>query len=533
MAKDPAAHNKIDEVKQSHLLANRRTDPDRTVSTAAAGVCFVAVVMALGLARLHTVGGFGVETDFYSSYGVEATNIVSGRALYYPPHNAPGYGFVLAAATFFTGDAFTAGKVLSGLATGLIGWLMYLLLEQLYDARIALATVILLLIALIPFSYLAASDTVGTLSVILALWFFLRRSEHAPSHLFAAGILAGTAYVIRSTSMFLVPGIGVSILLLNWREKLFRRAIAGLAMFLIGASVILLPWLEYQKLKYGSPAGPAAAVSYGAVAAHAYSPADDSDGRNNAKMGLQFRSLSDVVRFNPQLFARRFAYGVLSNWATLTLTVLAFPGYLLVGAGALLLIRRLSPRQSAFFVPLCLGYLVAALVGFTLRYYLFIFPVVFLAVAYFLFNSDVERMLGRVANGRIPLNGLIFAVLVAAQTAHSYRLTRESLAADPIYLVHIAQVLKNRASPHDFVVARRPHLAYLAGLASDSPQAESAEEYLAYARSTHARYIVYSDAEASGWKGLKSLGDPEKLPQAFHLIYRDQPTNTIIYEVTE
>ncbi len=511
----------------------RRTDPDATASTTAAGVCIAAVIIALGLARLHTVGGFGVETDFYSSYGIQATNIVSGRALFYAPHNAPGYTFLLAAATLFTGDAFVAGKILSALATGLIGWLTYLLIKQLYDARIALATVILLLIALIPFSYLAASDTIGALGVMLALWFFFHRSEHASRpHLFATGALAGAAYVIRSTFMFVVPGIGLSILLIGWRKKAFRRAIAGLGIFLLGAGAILLPWLEYNRLKYGSVLGSAAAVANGQVAAHFYSPGGDDSGRNNAQIGLQFRSLSDVVRYNPPLFARRFAYDVLSNVASLA-TALAFPGYLLVGAGGLLLVRRPSTPQLAFLVPLCLGLLVLGLVGFYLRYYLFMLPVVFLAVAYFLFNADVERMLGRVGNNRISLSWLIFFVLVASQSAHSYRETKKALATDPTYLIPIAQVLKERASPGDFVVARKPHLAYLAGLTSDSPQAQSAEEFLSYARSTHARYIVYSDMEASAWTGLKSLSDPEKLPHAFHLIYRHEPTNTLIYEVAE
>jgi hypothetical protein len=295
-----------------------------------------------------------------------------------------------------------------------------------------------------------------------------------------------------------------------------------IAVFVIVSSVRILR--EYER---------GVIFRFGRRANAVFNPGGDGSGRSNAQWGLRFQSLSDVVLYDPPLFARRFAYSVLSNVYLLAVEALTFPALLLLGAGALLLARRLSTRQLAFLVPLCLGFLLLGLVGFYLRYHLFLFPALFLAVVYLLFNVDVEKMLGRVANNRVSVSWLIFALLVAGQGVRSYRITRETLAADPVYLRPIAQALKERASPDDLVVARHPHLAYLAGLTSDSPQAESAEEFLAYARSTHARFIVYSDSEASTWKGLKSLSDPDKLPGAFHLIYRHEPTNTLIYEVAE
>ncbi len=45
----------------------RRPDANRVASMTAAAVCVAAVLLALGLGRIHTVGGFGPETDFYSS----------------------------------------------------------------------------------------------------------------------------------------------------------------------------------------------------------------------------------------------------------------------------------------------------------------------------------------------------------------------------------------------------------------------------------------------------------------------------------
>jgi len=61
--------------------------------------------------------------------------------------------------------------------------------------------------------------------------------------------------------------------------------------------------------------------------------------------------------------------------------------------------------------------------------------------------------------------------------------------------------------------------------------AQTAEEFLAKARQAGARYIVYSRLEASMWRGLESLSDPQVLPADFTLVYRHGPTETLVYEI--
>lgn len=73
-------------------------------------------------------------------------------------------------------------------------------------------------------------------------------------------------------------------------------------------------------------------------------------------------------------------------------------------------------------------------------------------------------------------------------------------------------------------------MAYLANLKAEFPLATSANEYLDKAKEINASYIVYSDYEATLWKGLESLSNPKILPNKFKLIYTHLPTNTLIYE---
>lgn len=129
-------------------------------------------ILALGLGTQHQVGTFGVETDFYGAYEVQARNLLEGIA-YTDQHNPPGYSILLAAVTIILGDAFTAAKFISAIAVSGFAGCTYQLIKVLYSPQIALGTTLLLLIALIPYSFIAATDTVGALTIALPLLILL------------------------------------------------------------------------------------------------------------------------------------------------------------------------------------------------------------------------------------------------------------------------------------------------------------------------------------------------------------------------
>lgn len=63
--------------------------------------------------------------------------------------------------TIITGNTFIADKVIGAFATGFLGWISYLLLKTLFGYRIAFVSTILLLLTLIPSSFLAATNVVS------------------------------------------------------------------------------------------------------------------------------------------------------------------------------------------------------------------------------------------------------------------------------------------------------------------------------------------------------------------------------------
>jgi len=117
------------------------------------GFCLTICLLALFIVSFREVGAFGVESDFYEVYAVQAENILAGDFYTYK-HNPPGYCLLLAAKTFLTGDTFVAGKLISAFATGFFGWISYLLLKTLFGHKIAFISTIFLLLTLIPSSFL-------------------------------------------------------------------------------------------------------------------------------------------------------------------------------------------------------------------------------------------------------------------------------------------------------------------------------------------------------------------------------------------
>ena len=84
------------------------------------GFCLTICLLALFIVSFREVGAFGVESDFYEVYAVQAENILAGG--FYPyKHNPPGYCLLLAATTFLTGNTFVAGKVISAFVTRFLG----------------------------------------------------------------------------------------------------------------------------------------------------------------------------------------------------------------------------------------------------------------------------------------------------------------------------------------------------------------------------------------------------------------------------
>jgi 4-amino-4-deoxy-L-arabinose transferase-like glycosyltransferase len=509
------------------------------------------LLICLTINYFRQVGTFGVETDFYGVYAIQAENILEGKPYTYQ-HNPPGYCLLLAIFTYFIGDTFAAGKLISALATGIFTYISYLLLSILTEKKIALVITFFSLLAIIPYSFIASTDVLGATLIIASIWFYLRRQTSVISkttNYFFSGLIAGCAYITRANGIFLAIGILTSILIFNPHRETIKKRLITTAIFIAGLMSIVLPWLVYNWQTNGSAF---ASTAHAQIAAHFYHPQGDKLITSVNEMGDKFKSLTEVILYDPidliTIYSKDILFAnipailvpkfLLSDAEFPVYQILITPPLILFISGIYCLLRDIragnKEKQSKVFTFLLinlLGYLILGLVGFSRRYYFFFLPCLFLILVYSIYRSPFWLKSSR-HDLLLKITSIIFAILLTIPLPIVASIeTYDLIASEPKYLLEIAAFLQSKTSPHQTIVVRKPHLAYLAKLNPVFPLANTATEYLAVARTNNAKYIVYSDYEATLWEGLKSLANPQQLPQEFRLIYRHIPSNTLIYQI--
>ena len=170
----------------------------------------VALVLGWIAFRLHIVGDYSTESDFYGGYAAGARLIQSGRvdpARYVVV--GPGYDFALAVVGFVVRDLFTAARLVSvaGALATLLLWRS--LLRPLAGSGAAFWTIAFLGVnaTFLRYGYSATTDMLAialqaaTLHSVLA-----PAGQRAP---IVAGVLAALATLTRYNSIFLLP-LGVA-----------------------------------------------------------------------------------------------------------------------------------------------------------------------------------------------------------------------------------------------------------------------------------------------------------------------------------
>jgi mannose/fructose/N-acetylgalactosamine-specific phosphotransferase system component IIC len=351
-------------------------------------------------------------------------------------------------------------------------------------------------------------------------------------------LFAGMAYLVRYDALFLVPGLGFALLVINLNRESLRPRLVKAGLFVCGALLVVSPWLIVNWRTHGSPF---ASTGYLLVATRFYMPGQQQQLNAALKerapaaaiarlrVATQFHSFFDVVSYDPPRFLRKYLEGLYSNVRRLAIDGLRFPAYLVAPIGLALLLRHLPRTRQTYYCVCLLGFLSLGLVRYHTRFYLFLFPLGFLSVAY-LFVEALPTA-GPLRNIKVPVGWLLVFITAAFLGVSASRQISHGIASEPRYLFGIAEFLRNRSSPGDIIIGRKPHLAYLAGLVNTFPFVESADAYLAEAQERGARYVVYSAFEASEWPGLKSLQDPSAVPAGLKLIHYHPASETLIYEV--
>lgn len=506
-----------------------------------------AAIVAAGLitGSHRSVANYGHERDFYDTWAPRA-DAPFDASLYthgtneigYPllRNHPPGYSLIVAAGNTLTGSSFRTALILSALAAGAFGWINYLLLSALFDRERALAGMLLLLIAVYRYSFLASTDLFGGLTATIPLWVLLRKPKVGSKGLLLVGVLCGVAYLVRTQGIYLLVGVLATLPLLDtgatsgtserpgWRVHLTSAALV------LGAFLIVTgPWLYVNWRLNGSPMF---STTYLQVAATYWDPDHGATLSSYWRSSERFHSLSQVVLEDPAGFTRRYLKQVLLRMPrSLGVDVLRYPGFFLFGAGFVFLLAGLDRRRFAWLAVLSFGYLLLGLVYIVDRYFIFLFPALYFTVAYAALSPFVREQFTRV---RVPATLAAWTVvfLTALLMLRDTRIRTEAyLEAEPKFLLELAETLRDRANPGDRVMVHEPHIPYLSGVEAAVVPGNDVEEIIAYSRRHNVRFLVYDRIEAREWPGRAELADPSTVPSELRVLFRHEPSGTVLYEL--
>ncbi|HET8649830.1 MAG TPA: glycosyltransferase family 39 protein, partial [Gemmatimonadales bacterium] len=310
--------------------------PDRRFDHPAAIVCGLLFLAALAIGLLHQVPGFGVETDFAGGFAPAARDLLHGLPYLYPYH-PPGYAALLAATSLITRDFFLAGKLLGALSGTLLAWFGYLLLRDLYSSRVAFAATILLAVATVPYAYIASSDLPDAAVIAAGFLILFRPGRFTAGRAAALGLIAGLAYLIRSSGIIVLIGAVAVLLLIDPERRRvgarLRSAGVVIALFLVAIAPVYI----YNLATLGHFFAPTAYAQIGPD----LDPTVDRSTLTGTSAVIGSEAVAETILQHPVAAANRYTRNVLYYYPPrVAQGLLGFPLVLFAGAGLLVIVAR-------------------------------------------------------------------------------------------------------------------------------------------------------------------------------------------------
>jgi hypothetical protein len=483
------------------------------------------VQLALGLVwgAFHEVGGYVTEADFYGMYGPGAHALAAGEPYVYL-RSGPGLSAVLAVLALGGLEPFVAAKGVAALSLAGLALAAYFVASRCTPPACALALQALVYVVLQRFAFVAGNDVPSAALCWAALAVLARRERPGPLAAGVAGLFAGAAFVTRYSGLALLVAVTLALALVRpWRGA---ERVRALAAFSAGALLAMAPWLVASQRWFGQPLNNRA---YGLVALELYGPADRYDQHALEAMDARFHSVSEVLLHDPAHTLRYYARDFLEDASQLLQDVVHFPAYLAVGLGIVLLCgapprRRWLLALTALFTAL--GFASTALVPYQARYFYALVPALLWPVAA-AFTLPWTPLAGREL--RTPRLATAAACVLVLAAGSAYK-THEYLTTEPVELLAASEALAASARPGDTLLARKPHLGYLAGgLETRGVPGGDVERVLAHARAQGTRFLYVGPFELRQNPRLAPLATGADVPPGLRLLHRHDAPDACLY----
>ncbi|HEU4724233.1 MAG TPA: glycosyltransferase family 39 protein [Candidatus Eisenbacteria bacterium] len=499
-----------------------------------AAIAFYGIYWAYTVFTKHTIGNYGVETDFYWKYGPAAKDLLRG-VISIENYDSKGWGFplVVAAVSLLGLDVFRAGQIITLLSAVGTALIVFRLHRSLFGPVHALASVALLFtnLTFVQNTYEVGTDLFSIAVSLVSIALLLRSKSPGWRSIVASGVIGGYAFATRYNALFLLPGALLLFLVFRVPDggaaKRLRRAGVWTASFLAGA----LPWLVVNAMKTGNPLTNSNYVNVG------YTVYGEGNWEKFFYGERNVHSLPDVILLDPMRFIgtmiRNFGDHLFRDGTELMPAMLG----ILVLLGAVLLWRDKAERRVvAYFVFGALWFLTMVPVFYGARFSLAVLSFYMALAAWPLVSPTLGKPLQGLER-TFPVRAFAFLLLLIPAGVGTYNRVedttwKESVTAGPYDLLEAVDFL--RTAPRnegEGLMARKPHAAFMAGMRFvPMPEFDTPESLHATAERERARFILISAAEVryrSG--GIAPFAEAKAPIPGFRLVFGNR--NSLLYMV--
>jgi 4-amino-4-deoxy-L-arabinose transferase-like glycosyltransferase len=471
------------------------------------------------------IGDYGVETDFYGDFVPTAHRWMHDGPQVGNGFRGPFYYVLLG----LLGQSFTAGKLLSVLASGVALRLLGRIVEALLDRRAALLAMLALGAnpTFVELTFRAASDPVflalftGVLALCLPGATATGKAEGAATSPRAwrrwgsAGILAGCAWLTRYNGIALLPaGLVFAVCFPRARRT------TAIGAFLAGWLVVALPWALFLWKQTGDPLWN---TNYQNLAIAVYAPDPSLAQQGGFMKAIGFASTGEVLSVDVRRVLLALGRSLFTHIALDVTTMVTWPWAVVSLAGyALTWGRWTEPRRLVFLSAGVITYL-SLLPAFhnprfmipLLVWWMTGIAALGIAIPELVKRKNAKRQAFLAAV--IVLSGTV----AWTETREMRRsLDRASTKACPYEILVIAREAKRLHLPIDEktpVAARKPQIGYYLRAPVVSIPYGGLDEL----RNAGAHYLLVSAAEAMQSSSLMPLLEPQSnasIPRGLRLV---------------
>lgn len=416
------------------------------------GLYFLIILIAAF--TYHKIGDYGVETDFYEGLVYEAKELLKGN-LIVEGFKGPLYPILLAFFGLFTKDFFSVGVLICVISASLFLFFSYRIIQNLFDAKVALLSVLLIASnsVFIQYSYSAGTDLFFCMLVAISLYFLFVK-ENTLINYFFAGFFASLAFLTRTNGLFLPAAFIIFILIFRKRYNGFKNIIKPIVYYFIGFILLNIPWSIYKFIQKGDFFYD---QNFKNTAWALYGEGKYAWDYFNTFEAPKFNSMLDVFLKDPVHFITQIFFVNFYKYFTGDLEKLVsvpFAIILVIGIIALFF-RKFETKQLFFFANIFFAFLVLLPAFYSERFSLFLLLGYSTFVSLFLMWEKIYS----IGEGKLSL--FLFLIVFIWSLFKAFEYNKKKIDEGPKEILEIASLVPDSLKNENYlVIGRKPHIAY-------------------------------------------------------------------------